>query len=269
MKLRNNYIPTILFLIFIASSIGLIWMLNDISAKLSSSLELDIDKVNRRTNIIIQTPFLMAIFQIFIALIMFIVLFFKSNSSKNILDGEMFSEDLSTEIKKINLEKKVNEELQSDDFRFEEHIVSIIPSITSLSLGEFSEKIIIEMAKKLEVSQANFYIAKNNRLDFISGYAFHKPDNKGLSYTFGEGLAGQVAKAQQTVNISDIPKGYIKVISGLGEASPTNLLIVPLLHENETIGVMEFASFKKLSKYTIKSIERVCQEIAKNIISKL
>lgn len=259
----------ILFLVFIGSSIGLIWMLNDISAELSSSLELDIDKVNRKTNIIIQTPFLMAIFQIFIAITMFIVLFFKSKKTTNVLDSEMFSEDLNTEIKKINLEKKVNEELQSDDFRFEEHIVSIIPSFIPLSLGEFSEKIIIEMAKKLEVSQANFYLAKNKKLDFISGYAFHKPDNKGLSYSFGEGLAGQVAKAQQTVNISDIPEGYIKVISGLGEASPTNLLIVPLLHENETVGVMEFASFKKLSKYTIKSIERVCQEIAKNIILKI
>ena len=51
-----------------------------------------------------------------------------------------------------------------------------------------------------------------------------------------------------TVNIKQIPSGYIKAISGLGEATPSNLLICPLIQSGETRGVIELATFKEFSK---------------------
>lgn len=269
--MKNNYIiPFLLLLCFGASTAVLIWFLNEIPSEIHNNLGLEIDPVNRATSDIIVKSIIAVIGQILFAIAVFILLFFKSSQTRQlVLNEEVYTEDINQEIKKINLEKKVNEELQSDDFRFEEHVTSILPNISPLSLGEFTDQVIQEIAKKLEAAQAAVYIKKQKKLEFIAGYAFHKPDNQGLSYSFGEGLAGQVAKAQQTVNINEIPEGYIQVISGLGQASPTSLLIVPLIHENNTIGVIEIASFKKFSKFTIKSVERVSQEICKHLIKKI
>ncbi len=268
--MKNNYIPFLLLLCFGASSFALIWFVNEIPSEIHNNLGLEIDPVNRATASIIVKAIFAIIGQIVFTIAAFIILFFKLNQNNQFgLNEEVYTEDINREIKKINLEKKVNEELQSDDFRFEEHVTSILPNLSPLSIGEFADKVIQEIAKKLEAAQAAVYIKKQENLEFIAGYAFHKPDNEGLTYALGEGLAGQVAKAKQTVNINNIPDGYIQVISGLGQSSPTSLLIVPLIHDNKIIGVVEIASFKKFSKFTIKSIERVCQEVCKHLAEKI
>jgi hypothetical protein len=47
------------------------------------------------------------------------------------------------------------------------------------------------------------------------------------------------------MKITDIPDGYITVLSGLGSSSPSNLLIMPVINENETIGIAELAFFRE------------------------
>ncbi len=271
MKSKNsNTIGAILLICSLASSGTLVWLLNsDLTTTLSNNLFLDIEKVNRATYGIAQTLTLLTVGQVTSTVALFLLLFFRNSKESDAMDYQIYGDDVRKEITKINLEKRVNDELQSDDFRFEEHITSLLPSISEFSVGEFSEQLIQEMAKKLEVSQAAMYITRQQELHFISGYAFHKADNQKLKYSFGEGLVGQVAKGKQVVNITEIPDGYVNVISGLGEAKPKSLLIAPLIHEGTTIGVIELASFKKVSKHTIKSMERVCQEVCKHLVEKI
>jgi putative methionine-R-sulfoxide reductase with GAF domain len=67
-------------------------------------------------------------------------------------------------------------------------------------------------------------------------------------YEFGEGLAGQVAKEGKSVNIRNVPEGYITVLSGLGNASPNALVIVPVWFNDQVAGVLEVASFREFSQ---------------------
>jgi len=65
------------------------------------------------------------------------------------------------------------------------------------------------------------------------------------SFRLADGLVGQAALSTDIVTISDLPSGYMKVRSGLGEASPRALLLVPLPHLGHHNGVLELAFFRE------------------------
>jgi putative methionine-R-sulfoxide reductase with GAF domain len=81
-----------------------------------------------------------------------------------------------------------------------------------------------------------------------ASFAYFKAESKSVSYEFGEGLTGQVAKEGKLINISTVPEGYVTIISGLGNSSPKHLMIVPIKLENAVVGIIELASFKTFTK---------------------
>lgn len=115
-----------------------------------------------------------------------------------------------------------------------------------------AEKLLSFLADQLEASQAAIYVAdkegKKNIIKLFAAYAFVLPESQTVSYEFGEGLAGQVAKEQKLINISDVPEGYIKILSGLGEANPAHLILCPIMKDKKLLGVAEIASFKAFTK---------------------
>jgi putative methionine-R-sulfoxide reductase with GAF domain len=85
-------------------------------------------------------------------------------------------------------------------------------------------------------------------IELFASFAYHVPEGEIVTFKFGEGLAGQVAKEGKLVNLQSVPEGYIQILSGLGSSSPTNLIIIPVRSEGEIIGVVEIASFKEFSQ---------------------
>jgi putative methionine-R-sulfoxide reductase with GAF domain len=132
-----------------------------------------------------------------------------------------------------------------------------------------AEKLLSYLADQLEASQAAIYIAdkadKKNIIKLFATYAFVLPESQTVSYEFGEGLAGQVAKEQKLINISDVPKGYIKILSGLGEANPAHLILCPIIKDNKLLGVAEIASFKAITKSHETLVEKSLALIANDL----
>jgi GAF domain-containing protein len=116
----------------------------------------------------------------------------------------------------------------------------------------FFEKVLSMACKELEASQAALYAATihddKRVIRLVSGYALSLPESQTLVYEFGEGLAGQVAKEGKSINVSNVPQGYITVLSGLGSASPNALAIVPVQLADQVVGVLEIASFRSFSR---------------------
>mgnify|MGYP001824916615 CR=1 FL=1 len=71
------------------------------------------------------------------------------------------------------------------------------------------------------------------------------------------------------VNITSIPEGYLQVESGLGSSSPDNLLIIPLLLNKETIGIIELASFHSLDGETEWTFKNLSKIIGNSLVTKL
>lgn len=138
-----------------------------------------------------------------------------------------------------------------------------------LSLEELSTKSLTHLCKKIEASQAALYFTNKTKgqrlLELKGSYAYILPDSQVLTYEFGEGLVGQAAKTGKTAHIKEVPKGYIKIFSGLGKSEPGEVLIVPLKNGEEIIAVAEIATFKPLSKRDIKLAERSCSLLAKHL----
>lgn len=133
------------------------------------------------------------------------------------------------------------------------------------------EKVLWKVANDLEAVQGAVFLARQKDkeikiIELFAGYAYYLPESKVLTYEFGEGLAGQVAKDGRLVNISSIPEGYISVISGLGKSSPTNLILVPVKNEQEKVlGVIEIASFRKFDQKDELFLKEVALLLAKEI----
>lgn len=152
-------------------------------------------------------------------------------------------------------EKKESKSADSkeDDDNVDENLKEINASVKKESDPKLkAEKLLTFLADQLEASQAAIYIAdkegKKNIIKLFASYAFVLPESQTVSYEFGEGLAGQVAKEQKLINISDIPEGYIKILSGLGESNPAHLVLCPIMKDKKLIGVAEIASFKAFTK---------------------
>lgn len=108
------------------------------------------------------------------------------------------------------------------------------------------------ICKQLEACQGAVYVAAENQgsrfLEMCASYAYIKPDSHTVRYEFGEGLPGQVAKEGIGNIINTVPEGYIKILSGLGQASPKHLILAPIKADNKLIGLVEIASFTRFSK---------------------
>ncbi|NJN48126.1 MAG: GAF domain-containing protein [Candidatus Competibacteraceae bacterium] len=131
---------------------------------------------------------------------------------------------------------------------------------------EITNHALLEICNKVEAGQAALYLKKevdgNRVLQMTSTYALPMNETEATVFNFGEGLVGQSASMKKSMYIDDIPEGYVKIVSGLGSASPQFLSLVPLLQGEEILGVIEVASFKNFTKEEREFIEKAGQLIA-------
>lgn len=128
-----------------------------------------------------------------------------------------------------------------------------LKEIDAMEAGEAHqlEACLRAVCNELEASQGAVYvsvIAEQRFLEMQASYAYIKPDSARIRYEYGEGLPGQTAKEGLMRNLNNVPEGQLQITSGLGKATPTNLLVVPIFHEEQVVGVVEIASFTAFKK---------------------
>ena len=105
-----------------------------------------------------------------------------------------------------------------------------------------AELIMEELAPLLGAQHGTFFLAEEAdgeaRLRLIAGYGLRADKQAPIQYQIGQSLIGQVAKSKRPIVVDEIPPGYIKISSGLGEAPPANLAVLPLTFEGQVMGVV-------------------------------
>jgi signal transduction histidine kinase/HAMP domain-containing protein/CheY-like chemotaxis protein len=84
-------------------------------------------------------------------------------------------------------------------------------------------------------------------LAFIAGYGSAQSSTIDTTGMPGHGLVRQAALEKKRILLEEAPPDYIKINSGLGEASPASVVIIPILFEDKLLGVIELASFSRFS----------------------
>src|ERR1700722_5947914 len=96
-------------------------------------------------------------------------------------------------------------------------------------------------------------------LRLLAGYA-SRPDQPEV-IPMGEGLVGQCAVECQRILLSNVPSGYTRVQSSLGQAAPANIVVLPVLFEGHAKAVIELASLHAFSPTHISFLEQLTQSI--------
>ncbi len=138
----------------------------------------------------------------------------------------------------------------------------------SEDIASLGDKILALLIKYLNVNQGALYVIQDGKLQRVSTYAFGKKKFQEDSIEIGQGLVGQCALEGNTIILKEIPRDYVKITSGLGEATPKNVIIVPIKWRDEILGIVELASFEVLEQFKIEFIERISENIASLIFNK-
>jgi len=106
--------------------------------------------------------------------------------------------------------------------------------------------ILSELAPVVSAQQGVFYTLDKDRreLQLLAGYA---TEGRKPVFTLGEGLIGQCAIENRQILLTSVPKDYMPIGSGLGEAAPLNVIVLPVVFEGEVKAVLELASFDRFN----------------------
>ncbi|HEY9761084.1 MAG TPA: response regulator, partial [Trichocoleus sp.] len=134
-------------------------------------------------------------------------------------------------------------------------------------LETVSKLILSELAPLVSAQHGVFYLMETNDglssyLKLISTYAYRERKHLANRFHLGEGLVGQCALEKERILLTEVPYDYVKISSGLGEASPLNVVVLPVLFEGQVTAVIELASFHRFSEIHLTFFDQLTESIA-------
>jgi CheY-like chemotaxis protein/HAMP domain-containing protein len=99
------------------------------------------------------------------------------------------------------------------------------------------------------------------QLRLISSYGYKQRKNVPTAFKIGEGLVGQSALELKPILITQAPDDYVRITSGLGEAAPVNVIVLPVLFEEQVMAVVELGSFQRFTAIQQTFLEQLAESI--------
>lgn len=145
---------------------------------------------------------------------------------------------------------------------------------SSSDLQALGDEIIQNLVTYIDANQGGLFTITHpdestEQLELLSAFAYNRKKFINNTIAIGEGLVGTCAIERQTIYLTEIPDDYIRITSGLGQATPTNLLIVPIMGNNTVLGVVELASLNPMPQHVIEFVEKIGSNIASTMSSTL
>ena len=130
------------------------------------------------------------------------------------------------------------------------------------NIQDLGRNIIGFLSKYIKAQIGAIFIAtENNTLKMVASYAYKRRKSLSSELKFGEGLVGQAALEKEIIIITEVPDDYVRINSGLGEAPPRNIAVIPFFVEGKVKGVLEFGSFYKFTELDIEFLEKVTESV--------
>ncbi|MFN6465125.1 MAG: HAMP domain-containing protein [Nostoc sp. DedVER02] len=133
-------------------------------------------------------------------------------------------------------------------------------------LETVSKLILSELAPLVGAQHGVFFLMESGEnvpyLKLISSYAYRERRHLANRFHLGEGLVGQCALEKERILLTDVPSDYVRISSGLGEATPLNAVVLPVLFEGQVTAVIELASFRRFSEIHLTFFDQLTESIA-------
>ena len=130
------------------------------------------------------------------------------------------------------------------------------------TLPQLSKNVITFLAAYLDARVGALYLSEDGQtLKLTGSYAFKQRKNLTNTIKIGEGVVGQAALERESIIITEAPEDYIKINSGLGEAPPKNILVFPLVYDDNLVGVIEIGSFYEFKEKELSFLDQASKNI--------
>nr|WP_129782607.1 response regulator [Peristeroidobacter soli] len=128
-----------------------------------------------------------------------------------------------------------------------------------------SNLILSQLVPLVNAQQALFYLTRQdggeNILELVASYAAPSRRRPPQRLGLGDGLIGQCAIEKRSMLLTDAPHDYMRVTSGLGEAKPSTVIVLPALFEGEVKAVLELGSFERFSTIHTLFLDQLMESI--------
>ncbi|WP_107416036.1 HAMP domain-containing protein [Streptomyces sp. CdTB01] len=115
-----------------------------------------------------------------------------------------------------------------------------------------AELIMDELTPLVAAQYGAFYLAEDTEaghdLRLVGSYGFPDDADRPTRIPIGRSLVGQAARNRRTITVEDLPEGYVSISSGLGHALPRALVVLPIVVEEQVLGVIELASLTRFTQ---------------------
>ncbi len=132
-------------------------------------------------------------------------------------------------------------------------------------LAAVSQLILSDLAPLVTAHHGVFYLmdasGEATSLKLLASYAYKDRKTVSNEFQVGEGLVGQCAADRRMLLLNSVPEHYVQISSGLGEASPRNIVVLPVLFEGEVRAVLELAAFDEFDEIRLTFLEQLAETI--------
>ena len=97
------------------------------------------------------------------------------------------------------------------------------------------------------------------RLRLMASYGYQERKNLSQEWRIGEGVVGQAAFEKQRILITNLPDDYVQIVSGLGQAAPHNIIVLPILFEGHVMAVIEIAAFERFQAIHLNFLDQLAE----------
>ncbi|MBO7144288.1 MAG: GAF domain-containing protein [Salinivirgaceae bacterium] len=136
------------------------------------------------------------------------------------------------------------------------------------SMGEIANELLRQLIKYTDCNQGGIFVRENTDDEFltmIASYAYDRQKFPDKKCSLEDGLIAAVYHEKASLFMTDIPEEYLAIRSGMGEASPRCLFLVPLICDENVLGIIELASFSVLDEHKQKFIEKIAESFASTL----
>ena len=156
---------------------------------------------------------------------------------------------------------KANSEKNKDDVYFNEGINSFSDQLSGVNdIHELSKESISISSRYVNASSGVVYTYDKDSelLTLVASYAFNTREELSNSFKIGEGVVGQVALEKEPIMLSNIHDSSTKIVSGTTISQAKTIYTLPLIHEGELLGVVEYMSFEEFTPLQQNYLNKVC-----------
>jgi CheY-like chemotaxis protein/signal transduction histidine kinase/HAMP domain-containing protein len=128
-----------------------------------------------------------------------------------------------------------------------------------------AQMVLSELAPLVNAQQGVFFVNQTVEgepvMKLLGAYAYRQRKNLANEFRPGEGLVGQCMIESERILINNVPKDYVYIASGLGEAPPLNIVVLPVLFEGDVKAVIELSSFNAFNETHLTFLDQLTESI--------